>query len=193
MKPSAWLRVANAWLLRSASICSTDGQRVPLLTPGFPLGYVGQWMRDSYYGISSGLDLLPSLNQTVRAVEWVYRHARPVDGCMPQSVDPHGDNDSFYEWGQRCNQTVGAPQWRSCIDLDSGPFAIKMAASLISAMPEAEGVAWFTKWEPALVKALKVTTLNPNVTGLPWISPSRQLIGVSFRSYGSLCTLVLTY
>ncbi len=193
MKPSAWLRVANAWLLRSASICSTDGQRVPLLTPGFPLGYVGQWMRDSYYGISSGLDLLPSLNQTVRAVEWVYRHARPVDGCMPQSVDPHGDNNSFYEWGQRCNQTVGAPQWRSCIDLDSGPFAIKMAAALISAMPEAEGVAWFTKWEPALVKALKVTTLNPNGTGLPWISPSRQLIGVSFRSYGSLCTLVLTY
>ena len=32
---------------------------------------------------------------------------------------------------------MGAPQWRSCIDLDSGPFAIKLAAALIGAMPTA--------------------------------------------------------
>ena len=43
-----------------------------MMLPGFPLGYVGQWMRDSFYGISSGVDLLPSLQDTVRAVEWVY-------------------------------------------------------------------------------------------------------------------------
>jgi hypothetical protein len=181
MTPSAWLRVTNAWLLRSASICSTDGQRIPLLTPGFPLGYVGQWMRDSYYGISSGIDLLPNLTGTIAAVEWVYHHARPVDGCMPQAVDPHGDNNSFYEWGQRCNQTVGAPQWRSCIDLDSGPFAVKMAAALIGAMEPAEGKLWFEKWEAKLHHALNVTTLDPNNTGLPWISPSRQLIGYGFQ------------
>jgi hypothetical protein len=129
------------------------------------------------------------------------------------------------EWGQRCNQTVGAPQWRSCIDLDvhtepvprlppalpvpqeqltahllhtstsfftdgifggclrmqSGPFAVKMADALIGAMPEADAAAWFLKWEAALSNALNVTTLNPNGTGLPWISRTRQLIGYGFQ------------
>jgi hypothetical protein len=97
MRPSEWMRVANAWLLRAASICSTDGRQVQLLTPGFPLGYRGQWMRDSFYGISSGIDLLPNLTATVAAVEWMFEHARPVDGAMPQSVDPHGDSNSFCE------------------------------------------------------------------------------------------------
>ena len=80
MAPSQWMRTVNAWLLRAATICSTDGRNVSLLTPGFPLGYVGQWMRDSFYGISSGIDLLPNLTATVAAVEWVFEHARPVDG-----------------------------------------------------------------------------------------------------------------
>ena len=181
MLPSQWMRQANAWLLRAATVCSTDGRNVPLLTPGFPLGYVGQWMRDSYYGISSGIDLLPNLTATVSAVEWVFEHARPLDGAMPQSVDPHGDNDSFYEWGQRCNQTVGAPEWRSCIDLDSGPFAVKMADVLVSGMPTDAGEAFFLKWEAALANGLKVTTLDPDGSGLPWINSSRQLIGYGFQ------------
>jgi hypothetical protein len=37
MKPVQWLRVAAAWLLRAATICSTDGRNISLLTPGFPV------------------------------------------------------------------------------------------------------------------------------------------------------------
>ena len=70
MKPTQWMRTAMAWLVRAATICSTDSKNVTLLTPGFPLGYVGQWMRDSFYGISSGIDVLPSLNDTVRGKTW---------------------------------------------------------------------------------------------------------------------------
>ena len=175
------MRVANAWLLRAATICSTDGRNLSLLTPGFPLSYSGQWLRDSYYGISSGIDLLPNLTATVAAVEWVFEHARPVDGAMPQSVDPHGDNNSFYEWGQRCNQTVGAPLWRSCIDLDSGPFAVKLATAVISAMTAEEGREFFLRWERTLANGLAVTTLDPDGSGLPWINSSRQLIGYGFQ------------
>ena len=181
MAPSQWMRTVNAWLLRAATICSTDGRNVSLLTPGFPLGYVGQWMRDSFYGISSGIDLLPNITATVASVEWMYEHARPVDGAMPQSVDPAGQNDSFYEWGQRCNQTVGAPLWRSCIDLDSGPFAVKMADAIVSALPEHDGKAFFLKWHAALANGLNVTTLDPDGSGLPWINSSRQLIGYGFQ------------
>jgi len=56
-----------------------------------------------------------------------------------------------------------------------------MAAALVGAMPPAEGKAWFLKWQASLYNALNVTTLNPNGTGLAWISPSRQLIGYGFQ------------
>ena len=181
MKPSAWIKFANAWLLRAATICSTDGKNVSLLTPGFPLGYRGQWMRDSYYGISNGLDLLPNVTKTIESVEWMFEHARPVDGALPQSVAPSGANDTFYEWGQRCNQSVGAPLWRSCIDLDSGPFGVKLAAAVMSTMTSAGRMSFVTKWERVLANGLNVTTLDPNGSGLPWINSSRQLIGYGFQ------------
>ena len=158
------MRVANAWLLRAATICSTDGRNLSLLTPGFPLSYSGQWLRDSYYGISSGIDLLPNLTATVAAVEWVFEHARPVDGAMPQSLDLGGKSDA-----------------NSYIFLDSGPFAIKLAAALISAMTAEEGKAFFLKWQTALSRGLNATTLNPNGQGLPWIDPARP---APSRGYG---------
>jgi hypothetical protein len=164
MAPSAWMRQANAWLLRAATICSTDGRNVSLLTPGFPVSYGGQWMRDSYYGISSGIDLLPNLTATVEAVEWMYDHARPSDGAMPQSLDLKGEVDA-----------------NSFIFLDSGPFAVKLAHALISAMVPAEGKAFFLKWEAALARGLNATTLNPDGSGLPWIDPARP---TPSRGYG---------
>lgn len=100
-------------------------------------------MRDSYYGVSGGAYVLPNASATRVAAEWMFEHARPGDGAMPQSVPPDGAYDSFYEWGQRCNQTPGAPMWRSCIDLDSGPFAITMASAVIAEMPPADGIAWY--------------------------------------------------
>ena len=45
-----WIRTTSAWLLRAAHVTFADGTRH--LTPGYPTAYNGQWMRDSYYGIS---------------------------------------------------------------------------------------------------------------------------------------------
>ena len=81
MKPAQWLRVAAAWLLRAATICSSDGRNISLLTPGFPVSYRGQWMRDSYYGVSGGADVLPNATATREAAEWMYEHARPGDNA----------------------------------------------------------------------------------------------------------------
>ena len=156
MTPSAWMRQATAWLLRAATVCSTDGRNISLLTPSFPMSYEGQWMRDSYYGISSGIDLLPNLSATVEAVEWMFKNARPSDGAMPQALSLTGASDS-----------------NSYIFLDSGPFAVKLASTLVSAMSPDEGKAWFLKWEAALSKGLNATTLDPNGSGLPWIDPAK--------------------
>ena len=121
-------------------------------------------MRDSFYGISSGIDLLPNITATVASVEWMYEHARPVDGAMPQSLDLNGATDG-----------------NSFIFLDSGPFAVKMADAIVSALPEHDGKAFFLKWHAALANGLNVTTLDPDGSGLPWINSSRQLIGYGFQ------------
>eukprot|EP01052_Picozoa_sp_SAG31_P049979 SAG31_NODE_11194_length_1056_cov_1.170324_1_plen_266_part_01 len=60
MAPHEWIRVATAWVMRAAMITFKDGSRH--ITPGVPKPvakprpndgyYVGQWMRDGFYGIS---------------------------------------------------------------------------------------------------------------------------------------------
>ena len=59
-----WIRVAAAWLVRAAHISFADGTRH--LTPGYPSAYLGQWLRDSFYGISSLWSLTNSSLQAVR-------------------------------------------------------------------------------------------------------------------------------
>ena len=66
MAPHEWLRVATAWVMRAAMITFKDGSRH--ITPGVPKPvakpkpndgyYVGQWMRDGFYGISNGWGLV---------------------------------------------------------------------------------------------------------------------------------------
>jgi hypothetical protein len=81
-------------------------------------------------------------------------------------------------WGGDCDARSG---WRGCIDLDSGPFAVKLASAVVSAMPPEAGKAWLRKWDAVLANGLNVTTLDPDGSGLPWINRSRQLIGFGFQ------------
>jgi len=53
--PHEWIKSATAWLVRAAQVRFADG--TVHLTPGYPSHYNGQWMRDSFYGISNAWDL----------------------------------------------------------------------------------------------------------------------------------------
>ena len=122
MPPHEWMRTTAGWLVRAAQITFADGSRH--LTPGYPTSYNGQWMRDGFYGIT-GLWNLTSAHMKqdfADSAEWMFSHARS-DGIMPQYCPPSGP----CQYGQLCNDTVGAPDWQSCQDLDSAAFAIKLA------------------------------------------------------------------
>jgi hypothetical protein len=99
MAPHEWLRMATAWVMRAAMITFADGSRH--ITPGVPKPvpkptpndgyYVGQWMRDGFYGISNGWGLV---NETVHRTfaedaEFALAHAR-ADGMLPQYCPPPG-------------------------------------------------------------------------------------------------------
>ena len=75
--PAEYLRVATAWVLRSATVTFPfDGSKH--LTPGIPVApnakphYYGYWMRDGYYGSSNALDLVNHSMQMqfLQSYEW---------------------------------------------------------------------------------------------------------------------------
>jgi hypothetical protein len=85
---TAWLRTATAYLLRRAWIAANDG--TPLLTPGYPTHYNGQWMRDGFYGLFNGRTLLANTTAAVASVEFMLGHQRAGSGVMPVMVTPEG-------------------------------------------------------------------------------------------------------
>lgn len=56
--PHLWIKSATAWVMRAAQTTFADG--TVHITPGYPTHYNGQWMRDSFYGISNGWDAVNS-------------------------------------------------------------------------------------------------------------------------------------
>jgi hypothetical protein len=107
--------------------------------------------------------MLPNLTATTKAVEWIFSHAAATTGAMPEFVPLNG---------------IVPPNAYGV--LDSGAFAVKLAAVLVSSMGgqhrvegaqvEPAGQAWFLQWAHALSRGLNATTLGP--TGLPWIDPA---------------------
>jgi hypothetical protein len=73
---------------------------------------------------------------------------------------------------------VGAIGWKGCIDLDSGPFAVKFAALF---MQQNGSSTFFTEHARALHRGMDATTLDPSDNGVPYIDPARNLIGYGFR------------
>ena len=163
------------WLMRAARVRFPDG--TTHISPGYPTHYDGQWMRDGYYGISNAWDAVNSTHQAgyLRAAEWMFSNAR-ADGIMPQMCPPSGP----CQYGQYCNDTVGAPGWRGCQDLDSAGFATKLAYHLWAHLPAPEARArFYRKWGTALLKTMAATTAAP--TGLLWSDPKRPMVGYGFK------------
>eukprot|EP00040_Diaphanoeca_grandis_P043093 m.266966 g.266966 ORF g.266966 m.266966 type:complete len:535 (-) comp70459_c0_seq1:2-1606(-) len=182
MVPHDWLKVATAWVMRSAMITFADGTRH--LTPGVPIGphlgphYVGQWMRDGFYGISNAWGLV---NETVQesfvaSAEWMFNHSR-ADGILPQSCPPNGN----CVYGQTCDDKPPARDWQLCQDLDTSSFAVKFASHLWNQMDDTAGAQFYNKWLPVLLKSLQATTKAPDGSGLLWSNITRPMVGYGFQ------------
>jgi hypothetical protein len=93
MAPHDWLKFATAWVMRAAMMTFEDGTRH--ITPGVPKSvphpkpndgyYVGQWMRDSFYGISNGWSLVNETEQRGFA-ESVRQRLRLLSSSCPYDV-----------------------------------------------------------------------------------------------------------
>lgn len=193
MAPHEWLRVAAAWVMRAAMLTFEDGTRH--LTPGVPMPvktptlndgyYIGQWMRDSYYGIANGWGLV---NETARqsfvaSADWMFSHARP-DGVLPASCPPRGPCIYGSGWsggGGLCADQPGQPDWEGCQALDSGAFGVKLAAHLWAHAEPAAAAALYRKWVPRLLRGLAATTKDPDGSGLVWSNTSRPMVGYGFQ------------
>jgi hypothetical protein len=166
MPPHEWLRFATAWVMRAAMMTFADGTRH--LTPGVPKSvpvpkpndgyYVGQWMRDSFYGISNGWSLV---NETVQrgfaeSAAWMFSHPR-ADGLLGEVCTPNG----HCVYAQNCRDHPPAPGWQTCQTLDSCSFAVKLAAHVWNHVDAASGAAFYKQWLPTLLKSMKVTTKDP--------------------------------
>ena len=188
--PHEWLRVAAAWVVRSALVTLPGGR--PVITPGIPVSpgapphYNGFWMRDGFYGISSGWPLVNASRQKLYrdGAELIFSQPRS-DGVLPGNCMADGTciyGTGVFEDGYRCNGTEGAPAWRGCQDLDTGSFAVKLAAHIWQAMESrAERDAWYSKWGKTLARALNATTRSSDGSGMVWSNTSRPQVGYGFQ------------
>lgn len=177
-----WIRVATAWVVRSAIIVFPDGTRH--ITPGIPVApgalphYDGQYLRDGYYGISHGWSLVnASMQQSFRdSVSWMFSHARD-DGIFPLSCHVNG---RCYI-AENCDGSVH-PTDTGCQDLDSAPFATLTAYHIWenSCASISERNAWYDQWGQLLDKSLNATTKLPGTTAV-WSNTSRPMVGYGFQ------------
>ena len=118
-----------------------------------------------------------SVHQTFfKDAEFALGHAR-ADGILPQFCPPTGPCG----YGQNCNDTVGAPDWQGCQDLDSCAFGVKWAAHIWSHVPPAQASAFFKRWLPTLLRGMAATTKSPSGSGLLWSNTSRPMVGYGFQ------------
>ena len=76
------------------------------------------------------------------------------------------------EFKRGCNDTVGAPGWQRCQDLDSAGFAVKLAHHIWSELPTARKRPFYLRWTAALERAMNATAKDPEGTGLLWSNTS---------------------
>ena len=101
-----WLQNATSEILSMARFKGDNN--TTLYAPGGH--YQGVWMRDSYYGFSSGWDQIPAEDEIDAIGSSDYLLSRPSEsGTFPQSVtrDTHGVWTADYgQWGAECNTTL---------------------------------------------------------------------------------------
>jgi hypothetical protein len=111
---------------------------------------------------------------------WMLAEQR-ADGIMPQMCPPDnvsaggGAPPGQCSYGQYCNDTVGAPGWQGCQDLDSAAFAVKFAHHIWSHGTAAS--ALYARWGAALARSIRATTVSPTGSGLLWSNTTRPMIG----------------
>ena len=104
-------------------------------------------MRDGFYGIAGAWDVANATHheQFRASLLWMLSRARP-DGILPQMCPPPDPADpagSACDYGNGlCNDTVGAPGWQRCQDLDTMSFAIKLAHQIWSNLPPEDAAAF---------------------------------------------------
>jgi len=162
-----WLQNMTSFILKTCRLNSTDGSGVILFTPnGDHPYYVGQWMRDSYYGISSGWKVIPDSDMALRSADWMLVHSQSGTGIMPQLVTPNG----LGVYGQN-----GAN-----MALDSGPFAVLMLTFFSDGdgqYVDGAGMPFFQKHAAAAAQGMRVTPIK---NGMPWSDPAQPHVGYGF-------------
>lgn len=128
-------------------------------------------MRDGYYGICNGLELLPNLTQAVLSAEYMFR-GQGADGVMPVVVTPTGSS----VMGTQCQ-----PTQPGCQDLDDGPFAVKMASCLANATASMPGFGldFVKRWAAALRRGMDAVPRASN--GLVNSPQGAHLVGYGFQ------------
>jgi len=188
-----WLRAATAWVVRSAMIQWPNGLGV--LSPGIPVApgapphYNSFYMRDGFYGVSSGWPLVNSSRHAAyqRAAEYVFARPRG-DGILPASCGFDSSQRPACHYGSgpwitglMCNDTEGAAEWHGCQDLDTSSFAVKLAATVWAGLDAAGRDAWYDAWAPALERSLNATSKSPDGSGLLWSNTSRPQVDCGFQ------------
>ena len=69
-----------------------------------------------------------------------------------------------------CNDTVGAPGWRRCQDLDSAGFAVKLAHHIWAELPPARKRPFYLRWAAALERGMNATAKVSYYVVLTWLA-----------------------
>lgn len=185
MLPLDWLKTITAFILRASRAVANDGTRI--LQPGLGnMYYRGMWPRDSFFGILGGLDLLPDIEEMRNASFWLLSASRDVDGAMPD----HRELSGLVHYGQTgCDDDVAG-----CLDLDSGPFAVKLASVFVlndTVTPREERVQYFKGLRHKLVGGMMATPVDSGLTDAD--ADKSQMGGLGFNvGYGFQDTVKLT-
>jgi hypothetical protein len=163
----AFLKNQTRYILATCRLNTTDGTGTVLYSPnGDKPYYVGQWMRDSFYGFSGGWDVIPNASEACRSAGYILSRNEPGTGYMPQLVTPDGQGHSAQN---------GAPA-----ALDCGPFAGLML-DFYAAGPGSSaiggGQSFLAEHGAAVVAGLLATPLR---SGLPWSDPAQPWVGYGF-------------
>ena len=164
-----WLQNYTSEILHSCRKTATDGTVVygPNGCSGKHTCYAGTWMRDSFYGFSSGWRQIPNAEEALESAAYLLRRAQPsMPHFLPQSVDLSG----HAAYGQH-----GAPT-----TLDAGAFAGLMLSFFVSGAGRevsGGGAAFLKEFGSAVALAMEATPMRH---GLPWSDPARPCVGYGF-------------
>ena len=119
-----------------------------MFSPNAKKHYLGQWMRDGFYGLSNAWELIDT-DEAVRSVSYMLSYQRAADGAFPQMVSPAGACMYGQEGGN--------------LTLDSAPFA---ARTVVMIAERTANLTFFSTHARALKRGLDGMPLSRR--GLVW-------------------------